>query len=242
MSQIFRLQHNTPETFVNRSRDFQMMCNTFDVMNGGVKFDIDSIAYQNDTLLTRESMLPYLQHKLGFFTNVNIHNEDLRKILRAFPQLVRYKGSQIGIEKAIYLYLHLLDSHGDVSVTIINEPQEKVTNPGYVIKIEIEHILTNIDILDAILSFIIPSGYNIEYYFFNEYDVPFEPILERDTIKVYFVDSMLNDQVRPIDGVTFDENYPINAVSLSSSVDEIDNVFENELEIYEIRGEQDGQS
>ena len=216
MGQVFRLQHNTPGAYVDESRDFQMMCNTFDVMNGGVKFDIDSIAYQNDTRFTRESMLIYLQHKLGFFTTVSISNKDIRTILRAFPQLSKLKGSKIGIQKAVYLYLHLLESSGDIKVEITNEPPiERPYEAGYIIKITIQNQLTNIDILDAILSYIVPSGYSIEYYFKNEFDFTDDPIIEENKLKIYFVSSAVNDGLRVVDD--FNSNDPINAVSLSNS-------------------------
>ena len=62
----FRIRDNVPDAYVKRSRDFQLLCDLFDIVNNGVKFDIDSIMDLSNTELTRESMLPYLQAKLGF--------------------------------------------------------------------------------------------------------------------------------------------------------------------------------
>ena len=211
MAKIFRLQQNTPEAYVNPSRDFQMMCNTFDIMNGGVRFDIDSIQYQNDTLFTRESMLTYLQHKLVFYTNINISSNDLRTVLRAFPELVKLKGSRVGIEKSIYLYLHMLRSSGNISINIVNEPED-VYNPGYVVIITIEHQLSNIDILDAILKYIIPSGYSIEYYFESRLTTPHDPVVEKDKIKVYFVEDRAGDIIAPLK-----DNEPIRVANIAGT-------------------------
>ena len=40
---MLRLENNTPSIYCQKSRDFQLFCRLYDVVNNGVKFDIDSI-------------------------------------------------------------------------------------------------------------------------------------------------------------------------------------------------------
>ena len=80
----FRLRNNVPDVYVKQSRDFQLMCDLFDIINNGIKFDIDTIIDLSDTTLCRESMLPYLQSKLGLDLSKEIPNDILRIILNSF--------------------------------------------------------------------------------------------------------------------------------------------------------------
>ena len=91
---MFRLQNNTPSYYVNNSRDFQLFCRLYDYINNGVKFDIDSIININDPLKINDRLLNLYGSKVGFFTNKNINTNVLRRILKAFPYLIKYKGTK----------------------------------------------------------------------------------------------------------------------------------------------------
>ena len=81
---VWRLQEHSPDVYPRKSRDYQLFSVLFDCINSGVKFDIDSIRDVVDTNQISERLIPYLQTKLGYFTDLKISTEKLRLILKAF--------------------------------------------------------------------------------------------------------------------------------------------------------------
>ena len=102
-----RTQHFVPEVYVNESRDFALLVRAYDCIFQGVKFDIDSMKYVTDTQRCNDRVLQLLQTKVGFFSEAKINNEDMRYILRAFPYIIRNKGSYSAIIQAVYVFLKI---------------------------------------------------------------------------------------------------------------------------------------
>ena len=217
---VFRLQEHVPDVYPRKSRDFQLLCNVFDCMNGGVKFDIDSIRDTIDTDLCNERVLNFLQTKLGFFTNKNMNTTTQRLILKAFPYLVKNKGSRKGIEQAIQVFLKTQGVTGNISVHTINKQKVLDSNTGlnklenvYIIELGIQTKLLDTMILDEILKYIIPAGYIVKYSFYQSYSIDTKTF-NSDTINIIFVQQSLNSGLR----LSPDElnDIPINAVSLTT--------------------------
>lgn len=162
----FRISENVPDVYPRKSRDFQLFCAIFDCLFGELKYNIDSIIDITNTSQCNERLLPLLQTKLGFFTKEKISGEDLRLILRAFPTIVRNKGSKTGIIQAVQVYLKLFGLDVDSEVTITN----KVFTEGkyddeksYIVDIAVSDKLTDTSILTEILKYVIPAGYKLRY-------------------------------------------------------------------------------
>ena len=81
MPKVFRLQQSVPDVYARKSRDFQMLCNLFDILFGSIKNDIDSMTDILDARTCSERLLSLLQTKLGFFSSQHITNEELRVVL-----------------------------------------------------------------------------------------------------------------------------------------------------------------
>lgn len=193
----FRIRNNVPDVYVKQSRDFQLMCDLFDLVNNGVKFDIDTIMDLSDTELCRESMLPYLQKKLGFNLSKEITSENLRKILKSFPYLVNYKGSKMGIEKAIALFLHVIYSDCAHTVTIYNNVSSDSILGPYVINVELkDRVLKQLHILQDLLKYIVPCGYKVHYdlqYYVDDMKTHIHP---KNTVNIIVVDEDFGSAVR----------------------------------------------
>lgn len=157
---IFRIQEHVPDVYPRKSRDFQLFCNLFDCLNGGIKYDIDSILDVVDTNQCNERLIPYLQTKLGFFTNVKIPASHLRIILKAFPYIVRNKGSIKGVEWAVQTFLKIRKI--DTPVII------RVDNSTYTVYIGTEEKLTDTEVLEEILKYVLPAGYELRYIFYTD--------------------------------------------------------------------------
>lgn len=195
----FRLRDHVPDVYVRQSRDFQLMCDLFDIVNNGVKFDIDTIIDTSDPLLCRESVLPYLQKKLGFEMDKPIPSDTLRRLLKSFRFVVKHKGSRRGIEEAICLFLNIIYINCNYTIEVIN--QQNNTNPigPYVIKIELEeNVLKNLYILDNILKYIIPAGYVLNYTLNYSLDDISLDATANDVINIILVNEQLGSKPRKV--------------------------------------------
>ncbi len=161
---IFRLSENVPDVYVKESRDFQLLCNSFDAVQNSVKYDIDSILNNLVVPNCVDSYVPFLQTKLGFFTDTSYNNDILRILLQVFPLIVRYKGSIYGIQLAVYAYLHALGL--DISSKI------QVDNVAFVITISFRTETLDVRILTDLLKYVLPAGYKLKYGFY-EATIPF---------------------------------------------------------------------
>ena len=196
------MKNCVPEVYTRESRDFQLLCDLFDLVNSGVKFDIDTITSLSDTQFCRDSMLRLLQGKLGLNLKNNITDSTLRKILKCFPFIIRHKGTRQGIEEMIHLFLNIIYSEGSYSIEIENKSggqYNEVSNGSYVVAIVTtvaSESLKELDILDDLLSYIIPTGYKVDYSL-NIASPAFESkVLSSDTVYVTVIDEREENRMR----------------------------------------------
>ena len=172
---MFRIQENVPEVYVEESRDFQLFTRIFDFAFQSCKLSADSLQYSLDAKYCNESLLELLQTKVGLFNKLNVGTADLRKILAAIPSIIPYKGSLRGVQATVNLYLRLC---GVKSSSII------YTNPSsYVIELNTDAPLKNLDILYMLMYLIVPSGFKFEYYQ-STISATTEEFFEVDSIEV----------------------------------------------------------
>ena len=216
--QRFRVQENVPSVYVEKSRDFQMMCNVFDLMNNGVKFDIDTIKSLSDTTRCPQSLIKYLQHKLGFYSNVQMSDDTLRIILKCFPYLVRLKGSKRGVVESICLFLTTLGINGKQRIEVTNYEYSDDPCGNYIITLSIQHKALDVTILKEILKYIIPTGYIVKYSFFQSVDIPPTVIGASDMINITFVDKKAGSGIRA-SGTDINTQEVLNSVSATTLID-----------------------
>ena len=161
---LFRVQDKTPEVYTDTSRDFQLIGRLYDCAINGIKFDIDSMPESVCTDTCDSKLLSLLQTKLGFFSKAQIPDDDLRYVLKAFPDILKNKGSLKGIEQAVRVFLKLNHIKSDIRIDVINK---SISHP-YVIQIGLDMGFKDTLILDEILKYIIPTGYSIAYSFYND--------------------------------------------------------------------------
>ena len=204
----FRMQDHSPDVYVRKSRDFQLFCNIFDCLNGAVKYDIDSIMDIIDTNQCNERLISLLQTKLGFWTDVKIPTSHLRIILKAFPYMVRNKGSIKGVKQAVQVFLKIRKIRTNVHIEVKNEDP----NYPYTVIIGTQERLTHTEILEAILKYILPAGYAIKYVFYA--DTAFETSLHyADSVQVLYANTGILSSIRGVD-----ENVPpiLNNVNMTT--------------------------
>lgn len=188
---MFRLQNNTPSYYVNNSRDFQLFCRLYDYINNGVKFDIDSIININDPLKINDRLLNLYGSKVGFFTNKNINTNVLRRILKAFPYLIKYKGTKKGIEQAVNTILKLEDTSNKAYISI------DLTN--YICYIYVASEIKNKDALEELLKYILPIGFIYSIELTKQIDLPTDIVCSSDKVTILINPAVTTSQVRGTD-------------------------------------------
>lgn len=171
---LFRISEHVPDVYSRKSRDFQLFCAVFDIVFGYLKYNIDSIRNITDTEYCNQKLIPLLQTKLGFYSDISIPSEDLRLILKAFPFLVKNKGSLTGITGALRIFLKVIGSDAEYEVKVLNKVYSSdgkyLEDESYTINISTSEILTNTAVLDQILKYVVPAGYIVKYTYKNTSD------------------------------------------------------------------------
>lgn len=151
-----QLENMVPEYYVNRSRDFQLLCRTLNVFLGASEEQSRKIVNNWDIETLDESLLPLMARKLGFLGNDYIPPKILRNICKAWPRILRYKGTVQAVREAAYavfsayqeIYsLEVAKKEGDPSTIVIISSASQ--GDEYY--------------LDLILPYIVPAGMAWEY-------------------------------------------------------------------------------
>lgn len=126
---IFRLQNNVPDVYVNKSRDFQIFCRLVDLYFATTKNGADGVLKTLSATTCPDGLLQLLQSKVGYVSyDVTVYSEQLRKILDVFPYLIKQKGTYAGIYKTVGLFLRINNINTKYQVDIINKNFVKITS------------------------------------------------------------------------------------------------------------------
>ena len=159
---MFRLVNNVPDTYVSQSRDFQLLCALFDLVQNSTKHQIDTIVQTLNTAMCPDVLIPLLRTKLGFFVKDSSYYtvDALRLILSVFLDVCRYKGSRLGIQYAANTFVKLLriDENCRITINSIDGDKDK-----YKVILRCNSPMRDTRILDDILNYIMPSGYIVIY-------------------------------------------------------------------------------
>ena len=173
---MIRTQNKVPDYYIEKSRDFQVLCRLLDFTLNSVKYNIDSTSKLTDTELAKNTILPLIGDKFG------IYDKDAystRPMLDALPCAVKYKGSLHSVMTLVNAFLDSMDifdyatvynakdqKSADEISAILNR---KVSQYTLVIVLSSYPNLTKLKILDTYLKMVVPTGMFIDYVFgFNK--------------------------------------------------------------------------
>lgn len=168
-NKIIYFDEKFPNYYMDGSRDFQLLARLLTLVLNSAKVEADSLLYLNDAKLINDKLLPLLQTKVGFWTNKEFTNDELRFVCEAFDLLVRKKGSRDGIVGAIELFLKTIHVATDFNILIINK--NNLGENLYEIQIGIEYFYHDYSLLLEILKYILPTGYIVTVYYYSKADV-----------------------------------------------------------------------
>ena len=95
-----------PDYYIEKSRDFQILCRMYDFAMNGLKYNIDSMQSLTDTRKIKDTVLPLLGDKLGIYDKEAYAN---RQMLEALPIAIKYKGSLKSVKVLLNAFLDSMD-------------------------------------------------------------------------------------------------------------------------------------
>ena len=169
---MIRYQELVPDYYVEKSRDFQVLCRMYDYALNSLKYNIDSMKELTDTRNIKDTVLPLLGDKFGIYDKEAYSN---RQLLEALPIALKYKGSL----KSVYILLNaFLDSMDifETALALHSKDEESAAEIAEILNRNVKPYsiiiilssfpsLTNLHILDTYLNMVIPSGLIVEYSF-----------------------------------------------------------------------------
>ena len=103
---MIRYQELVPDYYIEKSRDFQVLCRLYDFTLNATKYNIDSMNAITDTRRAKDTILPLIGDKFGIYDRESYSN---RFLLEALPIALKYKGSLKAVNILINAFLDSQD-------------------------------------------------------------------------------------------------------------------------------------
>lgn len=175
---MIRCQELVNDYYIEKSRDFQVLCRIYDYALNSLKYNIDSMQNLTDTRSIKDTVLPLLGDKLGIYDKEAYSN---REMLDALPIAIKYKGSLKSINILLNAFLDSMDvfdnaialyAKDDKTANEVSSILRRPIKPfSIVIVLSTYPNLTNLHVLNTYLDMVVPTGLIVEYMFGmnNEY-------------------------------------------------------------------------
>ena len=204
---MFLVENNVPDVYVNESRDFQLVSRLYDLIFQSTRFSIDSMDHISDTAKCNESLLDLIGSKVGFFTSLKLTDKTHRKVLAAFPHIMRYKGSKEGILLILNLFMHITNA----KLTMRENEDTSI------ITIVFHDYILNIDLLKELIEYIRPVGLIIEYEFTTHMDTTADYVLN-DSVIINTIMNYIDLDDEELAGVVIQKNNTDDSIDYDSSI------------------------
>lgn len=169
---MIRTQEMVPDYYVEKSRDFQVLCRLYDYTLNSLKYNVDSMLSLTDTRAVKDTILPLMGDKFGIYDSEAYTN---RQLLEALPIAVKHKGSLKGVKILLNAFLDSMEVF-DYAVAYHSKDKQSAEEISALLnrKVDIYTVviilstvpsLTNLHILNEYMQMVIPTGMKIEYSF-----------------------------------------------------------------------------
>lgn len=176
---MFKSVNSVPEVYVNKSRDFQLLCRLLDSVVGYTHVNVDKILNSINPLLCEERVLPLLATRVGFFYDEYIPANVLRSILSVYPYIKKNKGTIRAIRAAVTAVLRSVSDTTYVDIVLGDDED------SHLITIYSDGTVENVSYLKIVLRNVVPSGYNVKFVLnINEYPDRHSDIEFKDVITI----------------------------------------------------------
>lgn len=153
---FIQLEHNVPDIYIEKSRDFQLLCRIIDIVINAAAERSSGMIDNLDVDTIEENLLYLLVRKMGFTSHKYFPPKVLKNIAEIFPYCIRNKGTVDAIKKAVYA---VVSAERDVRYLDVQYNSQDVS-------IQIATSASNIyiDYIAALLEFIMPAGVRWNYF------------------------------------------------------------------------------
>lgn len=211
---LLQLEHNTPEIYSERSRDFQLLCRIIDIYLNAAIESSSKMIHNLETDALDERFLYLQARRLGFTTHKYFPPNILRNICENFPYLIRRKGTLQAVRDAVYTILS-----ANSLVTLLQVFQQDVGDP-YTYNIISNVGDVDISYIAELLSFLLPAGVNWTYTgnVNKEFNKKLDTVLQDALVGFRGIGDIITRIMRQ----PFDQNLGVNAdgsVVISRGVD-----------------------
>ena len=212
---MLRFQEMVPDYYIEKSRDFQVLCRLYDFTLNAVKYNIDSMSTVTDTRAAKDTVLPLIGDKFGIYDKEAYSN---RYLLEALPIALKYKGSLKAVNilinafldsEEIFEYVTAFISKDEESAEEISEILRRDVKP-YTIVIFISDYpnMTNLHILNEYLKMVIPSGMIVEYMFGINKQI-LEKFRYKEYVFLFFTNTSVDDYDMIVQDISLVKNRDI---------------------------------
>lgn len=212
---MLRFQELVPDYYIEKSRDFQVLCRLYDFTLNAVKYNIDSMSTVTDTRMAKDTILPLIGDKFGIYDKEAYSN---RYLLEALPIALKYKGSLKAVNilinafldsEEIFEYVTAFISKDEESALEISEILRRDVKP-YTIVIFISDYpnMTNLHILNEYLKMVIPSGMIVEYMFGINKQI-LEKFRYKEYVFLFFTNTSVDDYDMIVQDISLVKNRDI---------------------------------
>lgn len=159
---MIRTQNNVPRYYIEKSRDFQLLCRLLDLISDSTVTNVNAVKQAITPEKSMSSILPLWCDKVGFEAEEYFDDNALRSIASAFPYIIRKKGTIEGITLACNAILKA-EMNPDAVKPVIPKYDKETFSIDIVIPVAVSHV--NRKALERILSYIVPAGitYTIQF-------------------------------------------------------------------------------
>lgn len=159
---MIRTQNNVPHYYIEKSRDFQLLCRLLDLISDSTITNVNAVKQSITPETSMSNILPLWCDKVGFEAEEYFDDNALRSIASAFPYIIRKKGTEEGIRLACNAILKAERNPDAVKPVEVNYNKD-IFSIDIIIPISVSHV--NRKALERILSYIVPAGitYTIQF-------------------------------------------------------------------------------
>ena len=149
---MIKLKDLTPEVYYKDSRDFQLIGRLFDVVLNSVKTEVDlmyNIPLSNDS---DEKLLELMALTLGFKPTHQYNTKQLKAICKAFPEILKNKGS---IKSIIIACNALFNAAGAEQILDYDFTRNSTSTE---LNIYVPQDFKDITVISDLLTYTLPAG------------------------------------------------------------------------------------
>jgi len=158
---MISIQHSTPKTYYERSRDFQFIGRLYEIVLNSVKTNADMLAYGIPySEFSPDAFLELLSKTLGFKPKHNYTHNQLLAVCNVFSEILRNKGNIQAVQLVGEAILKTEGVLGTIYCLMQYDLATKKNLP--VLRIIIPDELADIALFYDLLEYIIPAGTTCE--------------------------------------------------------------------------------